>query len=776
MTNDVSYTEIESNIEAHAMNISVYAQRAYLDYAMSVVKGRALPQVQDGLKPVQRRILYAMKEMGLISGAKPVKSARVVGDVLGKYHPHGDIAAYDALVRLAQNFTLRYPLIDGQGNFGSRDGDGAAAMRYTEARLTPIAKILLDELHEGSVDFISNYDGSQQEPHLLPARLPILLLNGATGIAVGMATDIPSHNLIEVANATVAILKNPNLEDCQLMDCISGPDFPGGGQLISSKQEIASAYQTGRGSLRMRGCYQFEELAKGQWQLVFDALPHGVSAAQVLQNMESLTNPVVKLNKKTLSAEQIQLKTLFVQLLDRVRDESGKDLAVRLVFQPKNSRVDRSLFVNSLLKYTCLESSISLNLVCIDLEGRPRQMGLRAIIQQWIDYRKITIRRRSEYHIRELLDRIHVLEGRLLVWLSVDTVIKVIRESDNPKLDLMHSFSLTARQADDILEMRLRQLAKLEQFNLQQALTEANKRVHSLNELLNNPNKLQTQIIKEITQDIKIYGDTRRTLIKESDKAIIETPIMNEPVTVIISRQGWIRIRQGHSHNADTFTYKSGDSAWLVILCQSIDKLYMFSQIGRVYTLAVADLPPIRGDGLPWTALIDAPSNTVWIAVLAASHTHQLVLVTRLGMALRTNVSDIHTTRKQGKQWLDLQANDALAFVLIANIHEIDTLNILSISSENMALIQSATHIKLLSSGGKGVKLQNLEGSTAVSPYISACICLGQSGVIIQGISRQKQIEESYTARQLHGFMGKRGSKGFLLNTRIKQINTVIAQ
>ncbi len=352
-------------VDLNAVDLGVYAERAYLDYAMSVVKGRALPQVQDGLKPVQRRILYAMQQMGLSAGSKPVKCARVVGDVLGKYHPHGDTAAYDALVRLAQSFTLRYPLIDGQGNFGSRDGDGAAAMRYTEARLTPVARLLLDELEQGSVDFINNYDGSQQEPSLLPARLPMLLLNGASGIAVGMATEMPPHNLNEVAQAALALLKSPKTDDASLMQLMPGPDFPGGGQVISTAQDIANAYRTGRGSLRVRGVCEIEEMARGQWQLVFTQLPHGVSTATVLQDIEALTNPQIKTGKKTLSPEQVQLKTMFVGLLDAARDESGKDAAVRLVFEPKSSRIERDVLINALLKHTSLESTVSLNLVCI---------------------------------------------------------------------------------------------------------------------------------------------------------------------------------------------------------------------------------------------------------------------------------------------------------------------------------------------------------------------------------------------------------------------------
>ncbi|HLS55390.1 MAG TPA: DNA gyrase subunit A, partial [Zeimonas sp.] len=366
-----------------SLTLASYAERAYLDYAVSVVKGRALPDVCDGQKPVQRRILYAMNEMGLGPTAKPVKSARVVGDVLGKFHPHGDVAAYDALVRMAQSFTLRYPLIDGQGNFGSRDGDGAAAMRYTEARLTPFAKLLLDELDQGTVDFTANYDGSTEEPVLLPARLPMVLLNGASGIAVGMATEIPPHNLREVAGAAVAMLRNPKADVDALLALMPGPDFPGGGQIISPSAEIREIYASGRGSIKVRARHVVEDLARGQWQLVVTELPHGVSAQKVLEEIEELSNPKVRPGKKSLTPEQLQLKQTLLAVLDTVRDESGKDAPVRLVFEPKTSRIDQQELLRVLRAHTSLETGVPMNLVMIGLDGRPRQKGLVAILSEW---------------------------------------------------------------------------------------------------------------------------------------------------------------------------------------------------------------------------------------------------------------------------------------------------------------------------------------------------------------------------------------------------------
>jgi topoisomerase-4 subunit A len=453
-----------------SLTLAVFAQRAYLDYAVSVVKGRALPDVCDGQKPVQRRILYAMNEMGLAATARPVKSARVVGDTMGRYHPHGDQSIYDALVRMAQNFSLRYPLVDGQGNFGSRDGDGAAAMRYTEARLTPIARLLLDELDEGTVDFGPNYEGTFDEPLLLPARLPFVLLNGASGIAVGMATEIPSHSLREVVAALQFALANPKASVDELMRVLPGPDFPGGGQIISTPAEIRECYASGRGTIKARARYKFEDLARGQWQLVVTELPPGTSAQKVLEEIEELTNPKVKAGKKSLSPEQQQTKAVVLSMLDKARDESGKESAVRLVFEPRTSKVDREEFATMLLAQTALETSVPINFVMIGRDGRPRQKPLTDILLEWIDFRIETVRRRSQHRLSKVQDRIHILEGRQQVLLNIDKVIKLIRNSDEPKPELMKAFTLTERQAEDILELRLRQLARLEGIKIEQEL------------------------------------------------------------------------------------------------------------------------------------------------------------------------------------------------------------------------------------------------------------------------------------------------------------------
>jgi len=515
--NDQPTLDLQNSESDDSLNLATYAQRAYLEYALSVVKGRALPDVCDGQKPVQRRILYSMSRMGLgfsgTTGAKPVKSARVVGDVLGRFHPHGDQAAYDALVRMAQDFSQRYPLIDGQGNFGSRDGDGAAAMRYTEARLSKITTLLLDEIDQGTVDFIPNYDGSTEEPRQLPARLPFVLMNGASGIAVGLATEIPSHNLREVADACVALIKSPKLTDEELFVLVPGPDYPGGGQIISPASDIADAYRTGRGSLKVRARWKIEDMARGQWQLVVTELPIGVSSQKVLEEIEELTNPKVKAGKKALSADQMQLKASILSLLDVVRDESSKDAAVRLVFEPKTSRIEQQELITALLAHTSLETSSPINMTSVGIDGKPVQKSLRQMLLEWITFRQQTIVRRSEHRLGKVMDRIHILEGRQLVLLNIDEVIAIIRQSDEPKQALMTRFKLSERQAEDILDIRLRQLARLEGIKIEQELKELRTEQTQLEEILANPSALKRLMVKEIEQDAKAFADPRRTLI-----------------------------------------------------------------------------------------------------------------------------------------------------------------------------------------------------------------------------------------------------------------------
>lgn len=747
------------------VSLGLYAEKAYLDYAVSVVKGRALPDVADGQKPVQRRILYAMDKMGLRAGSKPVKSARVVGDVLGKYHPHGDQAAYDAMVRMAQHFSLRYPLIDGQGNFGSRDGDGAAAMRYTEARLTPMASLLLDELNEGTVDFAPNYDGQEEEPVQFPARLPMVLLNGASGIAVGMATEIPSHHLGEIAQACVALLKNPSVSDSELFALVPGPDFHGGAQIISPPEVIEQVYQQGRGSLKVRARWVIEELARGQWQLVMTELPPNTSCQKVLEEIEAITNPVLKKGKKTLTLEQQQAKASMLALLDSVRDESGKEADVRLVFEPKSSRIDKQAFITALLASTSLESSVPVNLVSIGIDGRPQQKSLRSMLNEWLQFRHVCVTRRSQHRLNKVNDRIHVLEGRQIVYLNVDAVIQCIRDADEPKVALMAQFALSERQADDILEMRLRQLARLEGFKIEQELLEKRDEQAQLQALLADPRRIDKLIIKEIQADAKRFGDPRRTLIETAEKAVQESRVVDEPMTVLISQKGWLRARHGHGLALEAIQYKAGDAAYGHIECRSVDTLIALCSNGRFYSVPVSQLPTGRGDGQPITAMVDIDSSTQvlhWIAgapdmpwlLLQQNDKHCMGFIATLG--------DMHSRHRTGKQFVKL-ATDATLLPPVPLAASVDLLGFLS--EQQHLLIFSKQEIKQLPDGGQGTILCAL----ATGDRLQTVLPVGEEGLRVVGTYRKKQVEELLTLAQLQPFMGKRAKKGKPLSLRLKQ-------
>lgn len=748
--------------DGETLTLATFAERAYLDYAISVVKGRALPDVCDGQKPVQRRILYAMNELGLNSAAKPRKSAAVVGDVLGKLHPHGDQSVYDALVRMAQDFSLRYPLIDGQGNFGSRDGDGAAAMRYTEARLTPISRLLMDEIDQGTVDFQPNYDGTTEEPKLLPSRLPFVLLNGASGIAVGLATEIPSHNLTEVAKAAVALIRNPAMKHAELMEYIPGPDFPGGGQIITPASTIADMYATGRGSMKVRARWKIEEMARGQWQAVVTELPPGTSSQKVLEEIDELTNPKIKLGKKTLSPEQVALKQVILSVLDTVRDESGKDAPVRLVLEPKSKNQDQTEFMQMLLAHTSLETSASINLVMIGGDGRPRQKGLLDILSEWIAFRFTTVTRRTQFRLKKVDDRIHILEGREAVLLNIDEVIRIIRESDDPKPALIAAFKLSDIQAEDILEIRLRQLARLESIKIQQQLDELRKEKAGLHDLLENPSSMKRMLIKEIEADAKQFGDARRTVIEEAAKASIEQKVIDEPVTVVISEKGWVRARTGHGHDNGQFTFKAGDSLYGTFECRTVDQMLVFGSNGRVYSVAVSALPGARGDGVPITTLIDLAAGSKILHYFAGSADICLLLSSTAGYGFTAKVGDMVGRMKAGKAFMTLEeADQPLPPAVVAE----DASAIACLSEKGRLLVFSLAEIKQLSSGGRGVILMELEDKESL---VSAQ-AISQRGVRVLGIGRGgKPQEVNLSATGLGIHIGKRARKGKALEAKIK--------
>ncbi|MDH5207589.1 MAG: DNA topoisomerase IV subunit A [Burkholderiaceae bacterium] len=749
-----------------SLTLGLFAQQAYLDYAISVVKGRALPDGADGLKPVQRRILYAMNAMGLAAGARPVKSARVVGDVLGRYHPHGDQAAYDAMVRMAQDFSLRYPLIDGQGNFGSRDGDGAAAMRYTEARLTPIARLLLDEIDEGTVDFMPNYDGSTQEPRLLPARLPFVLLNGASGIAVGMATEIPSHNLREVADATLLLMKDPKATLDQVLRALPGPDFPGGGQIISSRQEIRDVYATGRGSLKVRARYEFEELARGQWQLVVKQLPPGASAQRVLEEIEELTNPKVKAGKKALTAEQQQTKQLVLSVLDAVRDESGKDAAVRLVFEPRTSKIDRDELARVLLSHTSMESSAPVNLVMIGRDGRPRCKPLTEVLLEWIEFRVATVRRRSSHRLQKVQDRIHILEGRQAILLNIDKVIKLIRNSDEPKPDLMKAFKLSERQADDILEIRLRQLARLEGIRIEQELADLRKDESALGKLLGSDAALRRQVAKEVEEDAKKYGDKdkRRTLIEEAERSTFEVRLADEPVTVIVSEMGFVRARGGHGHDASQFTFKTGDALYAAFECRTVDTLAAIGSNGRVYSVPVAQLPSARGDGSPVTSMIDLAPGSRLIGYVAGAAATPLLFATSNGHGFTATLGDLASRQKGGKQFINV--DEGAEPLRPQPFDAARETGLACLSGKGRVLVFGLSEVKAQPGGGRGVKLMDLDDGEK----LLIALPVSKAGAVLRAVkgTAARPVEVALSGAALEAQRGHRARKGKMVDPKLK--------
>jgi topoisomerase-4 subunit A len=745
-------------------SLAAYAQRAYLEYALSVVKGRALPDVCDGQKPVQRRILYSMARMGLgfggpngASGARPVKSARVVGDVLGRFHPHGDQAAYDALVRMAQNFSQRYPLIDGQGNFGSRDGDGAAAMRYTEARLARITSLLMEEIDEGTVDFVPNYDGSTEEPRQLPARLPFTLLNGASGIAVGLATEIPSHNLREVADACVALIKTPKLSDEDLYGLIVGPDYPGGGQIISTSADIAAAYSSGRGSLKVRARWKIEDLARGQWQLVVQELPPGVSTQKVLEEIEELTNPKIKVGKKALSQDQMQLKQTVLAVLDVVRDESSKDAAVRLVFEPKTSKIEQIDLINTLLAHTSLESSSSINLTMVGLDGRPTQKNLRQILLEWISFRQTTVQRRSQHRLDKVLDRIHILEGRQLVLLNIDEVIAIIRQSDEPKAALITRFSLSERQAEDILEIRLRQLARLEAIKIEQELKNLREEQGKLEEILGSPAALRRLLIKEIETDAKQFADPRRTLIQAEKKAVLEVKVLDEAVTVVVSAKGWVRARAAHGHDAASFAFKAGDGLYGTFECRTVDTLLAFGSNGRVYSVPVSALPGARGDGQPITTLIELESGTQLLHYFAGPANAWLLLSTSSGYGFLATVDNMISRQRAGKAFINCSADDTVCRPSPANVAPLlPATHVACASTGGRILTFEIGELKPMANGGRGLMLIDLEAKDTLAGAAAYT-----RSVKIEGIGRGgKPREETLEIRSLNNARTARARKG----------------
>ena len=694
-----------ANNNDDSIDMALFAERSYLTYAMSVVRGRAIPNVEDGQKPVQRRILYAMHELGLRSSVQHTKSARIVGEVLGKYHPHGDASTYDALVRMAQDFSLRYPLIDGQGNFGSPDGDTAAAYRYTEARLTPLADLLLSEIDQDTVAFTTNYDGRLQEPELLPARLPMLLLNGASGVAVGMACELPPHNLREAAEAAIQLIRHPKTSVAAVMDIIKGPDFPGGGQIISPRQAIVEAYTTGRGSLRARCRWKVENLARGQWQIVVYELPPTTSAHRIMSEIEDMTNPKSKDKNGKVTATQTNLKQLMLGALEKVNDESDKDSKVRLVLEPRSSRQDADEFMRLMLAHTSLEENFPLNLVVLGLDGRPGRKNLRDIIGEWAEFRVATVTRRTKFRLGQVDRRIHILEGRNTVFLNIEKVIKTIRESDEPKPELMKRFKLTDIQAEDILEIRLRQLARLEGIKIQNELKELKTERKGLKDLLGSDMELRKLVVKEIRDDAKQYGDDRRTIIEEAGRASFERQVVDEPLTVLVSRNGWVRSRQGHALDLTGVTYKAGDAQYAVFETRSIHSIAMIDSTGRAFSVEAAEIPGGKGDGVSFTSLVELAPGARLAQVVDAQPGRRYLVANSGGFGFIVKSEELLSRVRAGKTFMTVEEGDE---VLRPALVPDKPVMAVTLSENGRMLLFDASELKELARG-RGITLMGLD-------------------------------------------------------------------
>lgn len=756
----IEVEQINEPMPEGAVALHRFAERAYLTYAMSTVLDRALPFVEDGQKPVQRRILYAMRELGNRSDQPFKKSARIVGDVIGKFHPHGDSAVYEAAVRMAQNFTLRYPLIEGQGNFGSRDGDSPAAMRYTEVRLSRFAEdILLSEIDRGTVDYRENYDGTLKEPALLPARLPVLMLNGVSGIAVGMATEMPPHNLNEVAEACISVIQGGNDESVYV--AIPGPDFPGGGQLISAPEDIRKAYETGRGSLRVRARWAVEPLARGQYRVAITELPPGTSTAKVLSEIEELINPKIKAGKKSLSADQQLMKNTVQSVLDTFRDDSDKAHPVRIVLEPKSRSVSADDLMNVLLANTSLEGNQSVNMTMIGRDGRPQQKNLPQAIREWCDFRMVTVERRLKHRFDEVERRIHILEGRMIAFLHIDEVIRVIRESDEPKLELKIRFRLSDVQVEDILEIRLRQLARLEGFKIEKELAELKEERDGLNHLLGNEGARRKLLIKEIRQDVKQYGDARRTLIEASEKVTAGKldVVADEPMTVLLSKNGFIRSRSGHGIDRASINWKAGDGELAVLETRSVYPVVLLDDTGRAYTLRPTDLPGGKGDGVPVTSLIELQGQRVAFMLSALPETRYL-LCSSAGVGFIAKLADMTGRVRAGKAFINL---DVGAQLLAPVRIEAGAQWIAALSSDARLLIFPIEELKEMS-GGKGVMLNNMVANEKLIAALSLT-----DGLVVTGEGRGGKVQEWVPkVADIAECKGHRAKKGKLLPVKFK--------
>ncbi|TCB82051.1 DNA topoisomerase IV subunit A [Acinetobacter sp. ANC 4173] len=737
-----------TNLAHHATenrSVAEFTERAYLNYAMYVIMDRALPHISDGLKPVQRRIVYAMSELGLKHSGKPKKSARTVGDVLGKYHPHGDSACYEAMVLMAQPFSYRYPFIEGQGNWGSPDDPKSfAAMRYTEAKLSQYSEVLLAELGQGTCDWQDNFDGSMKEPVNLPARVPNILLNGTTGIAVGMATDIPPHNLREVIKGTIALIRNPNLSDEKVAEYIPAPDLPTKAEIITPPDELLKIQTTGRGSYRMRAVYSIEKN-----EIVIKDLPYQVSGSKVI----------------TQIADQMQAKKL--PLVSDVRDESDHQNPTRLVIVLRSNRIDAEAVMSHLFATTDLESSYRVNMNMIGADGRPQVKSIRRILLEWIEIRKETVTRRLQYHLNKIEKRLHILAGLLIAYLDLDTVIRIIREEDQPKAELISHFGIDEIQAEAILELKLRHLAKLEEMEIRREQAELEAKAAIIREQLANPESLKTLIINELKEDAKRFGDDRRSPIVQRAEAtaISEQDLMPaDPVTVVLSEAGWIRSAKGHEVDAENLNFRAGDQYRSHAQGKSNQKVYILDQTGRSYALAINSLPSARGLGEPLSSKLAPVSGVGFLQVLIEEDESEILAMSSKGYGFKTQAKQLDTNAKAGKAFLTVP-DDAKPLPLYP-LQQATHLALLS--SAGRLLIIDLSELPILNKG-KGNKLIQLEDKDQIISMTTLNL-----DEIIQVVAGQQQLK--IKGDDLQKYMGKRATKGQLLPRGYQKANRLLVQ
>ena len=719
------------------VSLKQYAEKAYLDYSMYVILDRALPNIGDGLKPVQRRIVYAMSELGLKATAKFKKSARTVGDVIGKFHPHGDSAAYEAMVLMAQNFSYRYPLVDGQGNWGSPDDPKSfAAMRYTESRLTAYADLLLSELGQGTVDWTPNFDGTLNEPAVLPARVPNVLLNGTTGIAVGMATDIPPHNLNEVVTATIRMLEKPKSTVRELCEHVQAPDFPTNAQIITPREEIVAMYETGRGALRMRAIWDTEA-----GDIVVTALPYQASGSKVLEQI----------------AQQMQAKKL--PMVADLRDESDHENPTRLVILPRSNRVDREALMSHLFATTDLERSYRVNLNVIGIDGRPAVKALDTIIREWLKFRTETVRRRLEYRLERVLSRLHLLEGYLVAFLNIDEVIQIIRSSDKPKPVLMKRFKLSDDQAEAILELKLRQLAKLEEIRIKGEQDELAAERDELSKLLGSAARLKTLIKKELLAVAEEFGDERRSRLAEVEesRAFSALELMTtEPITIVMSEKGWIRAARGHEIDPGSLSYKSGDAYKMSVAGRTNLPTIVLDSTGRAYTVPSHNLPSARGQGEPLTGRLNPPSGASFEGIMAGDEQQLYLLASDAGYGFVAKMGDLQTKNKAGKTALSLPKGGRV--LQPASIGAIEGSFVAAVSNEGRLLIFPLDELPQLARG-KGNKLISIPSARVQSreEFVVAVQVLSASDSLVVHAGRRHL---SLKFSELEHYRGERGRRG----------------